>query len=357
MDNLFNSRKLYSAAYACGALCHGVTRTNGRGVPPEVVQKVEPDMKKSKLLHGTTKCAVLVDDPLCPDLLCCSIYDTKPVHFLSTCATQVDWKEMIRDVFDSAARKTVPMKYLRLNLIHSYNNHMNSVDLADQLRNCYRFNHWFRNRKWWWSIFLWAVGVAATNAYIIYDRLYEEEKKKNRPMPAKWDHMHFLQELISDFVGWKSYAAAAGDDNTTAGDSSIAATTRRGSSYSSVPSHHQTFFDLTTEEGRQEFVELVRPTQVNKHRMGGAYFSCRLNGGEHHSMPVRQPNAYCQYCKYKWNEMDECDKANNMDMKQNRGVEIQRCLTCNVNLCWKCRITWHNVSLDALSADVSRRFG
>jgi hypothetical protein len=37
-----------------------------------------------------------------------------------------------------------------------------------------------RNRKWWWSIFLWAIGVAATNAYKIYHEMYEEEKRMQR---------------------------------------------------------------------------------------------------------------------------------------------------------------------------------
>jgi hypothetical protein len=59
------------------------------------------------------------------------------------------------------------MKFLRLNLIDMYNNNMNSVDLADQLRNHYHLKHWLRNRKWWWAIFLWAMGVAAMNVYII----------------------------------------------------------------------------------------------------------------------------------------------------------------------------------------------
>ena len=62
-----------------------------------------------------------------------------------------------------------------------------------------------RNRKWWWSIFLWAVGVAATNGYILYDRLYEEERAKRRDgLPRKWNHLEFLCELIHDFMGWHS---------------------------------------------------------------------------------------------------------------------------------------------------------
>ena len=90
----------------------------------------------------------------------------------------------------------------------------------------------------------------------------------------------------------------------------------------------QHFFDLATEEGREDLLYLVKPD-----------------------------NAHCQYCKYKFNEMNEHDQANKMGMRQNRGVDIERYLTCNVNLCWRCRMTWHNVSLDTLSAKVSRKQG
>ena len=163
--------------------------------------------------------------------------------------------------------------------------------------------------------------------------------------------MQFLQQIIYDFVGWGS--SDTGDDTTTAGDP-VRATTCCGSSYSSVLN---IFFDLTTEEGREDLLYLVKTTQVNKNRMAGAFFSCRLDGVDNHSVSVRQANAYCQYCKYKFNEMNEHDQANKMGMRQNRGVDIDRCLTCNVNLCWRCRMTWHNVSLDTLSAEVSRQHG
>ena len=99
--------------------------------------------------RGETHAAVLVDDPTCPGLLTYSVYDTKPVHLMSTVAETIEWDEKVRKVWSTELMRKVSMKYLRLNLIDVYNNEMNAVDLADQLRNCYRMNHWFRNRKWW----------------------------------------------------------------------------------------------------------------------------------------------------------------------------------------------------------------
>ena len=44
MDNLFNSRKLFTALYKAKALVHGVVRTAGRGLPPSVRQLEEKNM-------------------------------------------------------------------------------------------------------------------------------------------------------------------------------------------------------------------------------------------------------------------------------------------------------------------------
>ena len=68
---------------------------------------------------------------------------------------------------------------------------MNSVDMSDQLRNVYRPDGlWVRQRKWWWSIFLWCLGQAIVNAYLLYKRTCELEKKK--PM----SHLDF-QEAVA----------------------------------------------------------------------------------------------------------------------------------------------------------------
>ena len=47
---------------------------------------------------------------------------------------------------------------------------MGDVGVADQLRKNYRFDHWLRKRKWWWSIMFWDIGVILVNAYIVYRR-------------------------------------------------------------------------------------------------------------------------------------------------------------------------------------------
>ena len=53
-------------------MIHGVTRTHNRGLPTKVIQK-----------EGTNKEAYI--------FLACSIYDTKPVHILSSANVDVKW--------------------------------------------------------------------------------------------------------------------------------------------------------------------------------------------------------------------------------------------------------------------------
>jgi hypothetical protein len=345
MDNLFNSRKLYTAAYRAKKLCHGVVRHHGRGVPDHVVQKPEPESNEPNV-RGRTKAAVLRNDPDCPDLICCSVYDTKPVHIMSTVAECVEWDEKSRRVWSSELSSHVQMKYLRLNLIDIYNFHMNSVDMADQLRNHYRFNHWFRNRKWWWSIFLWAVGVAATNAFIVYDSIYDEERaKKLEGLPRKWSHLEFLSELIYDFMGWQSDDCELVEDNdlpvSSNTRSSSASVSERRAASSVASSTTRWKYNLSTAKGREAYLTDVPTNSITVNRMNTTFFSIRKDGRFHAMIPTEDRNSYCQLCKYNWTHvLSKQAQKKNAVMKNNR-CSIKRCIECNVNLCAACINEWH----------------
>jgi hypothetical protein len=86
------------------------------------------------------------------------------------------WVLKKRKVWSGIHQQIKEVGFLRLNMIDEYNSYMNSVDVADQLRNQYRPDHWMRNRKWWWAFLIWGLGVATTNAYKMYCSMYDEEK-------------------------------------------------------------------------------------------------------------------------------------------------------------------------------------
>jgi hypothetical protein len=182
-----------------GAWC--CLHINGCGVPPSIIQKEEKNKDCAKKLRGTTLVAKLHNLDACPNLFAVLVYNTKPVHILSTAAECVEWIVKEKEVWSDRIKKKATMKYLQLNVIEDYNMNMNSTDIVDQLCGSYRPDRWMRQHKWWWALFIWLIGVASVNAYKIYKVLYDEEDAKKTPgLPPRWTHARFLEELVYDFI-------------------------------------------------------------------------------------------------------------------------------------------------------------
>jgi hypothetical protein len=281
----------------------------------------------------------------CPDLLAVSVYDTKPVHILSTAADCVEWVVLEKKVWSARDKHKKKMKHLRLNLINYYNHHMNSVDMADQLRGNYRPDRWFRNRKWWWSFFIWGIGVAGVNAYKIYTVMYAEEKaKKKGKMPRKWTHAQFLEELAYDMI----FPEATGKHVSLIqekNDASLALSanlTRTSSVYGKNKPPGKV--DLTDSKKVNKYLDEVRPTKMTKEKLeSGAHFPHRHDGLRHAWVCTRDDDR-CQYCYYKYmHKYNEAQrKAAKKATKQKR---VRRCLVCNVNHCAACDNEFHGVDL------------
>jgi hypothetical protein len=147
--------------------------------------------------------AKLVNYEDCPNLFACSVYDTKPVHMLSTTEESMYWVVKKRKVWSAVHSEIQEMGFLHLNFIDNYNN-----NIADQLWNQYQPNHWMHNRKWRWSFFIWGIGVASVNAYKIqnvrqYVRYGEGGMSKGTEM--KWSKGGDAKEVdtprVHDKVG------------------------------------------------------------------------------------------------------------------------------------------------------------
>ena len=171
MDNLYISAKFLRAALTeipQNIRVHGVCRTDKCGLPSVVLQKEVTGDRNLERVRGTVKAAVLKEDGKVKDLVAFSVFDSKPVHFLSTAATSLKWKKKVKKVYDSSTNQMQKIEFLRTTLQDDYNYGMNDVDISDQLRKIYCFNRWLRNRKWWWALFLWGLGVVMVNAYVAY---------------------------------------------------------------------------------------------------------------------------------------------------------------------------------------------
>ena len=125
-DNLYMSARFGKASFnhENKVLLHGVPRKGGRGFPTEIIQKEKTRPTEQMAVRGTLKAAVLKGDSDCPDLVPCSVYDAKPVNFLSMCTDSIQWVEKKRKVWDKSAKQMVGFHFLRLNINDEYNKEM-----------------------------------------------------------------------------------------------------------------------------------------------------------------------------------------------------------------------------------------
>jgi hypothetical protein len=139
-------------------------------------------------VRGKTKAAVLEGDPDCKDLVAFNVYDTKPVHFLSTACTSLSLKKKSKRGFDRDAGINAALKFLRTDMPDDYNHMLNHVDQADQLRGSCHVDKWTRNRKWWWSIWMWGIDTACKFLRVVpRNSPFDVEDKKAKafnPLPV-----------------------------------------------------------------------------------------------------------------------------------------------------------------------------
>lgn len=197
MDNLFTSWKFGEMLAARKCLFAGTCQTaDWRGLHSDVIQKAVTGAKELEKARGTLLASVRADGmPENCEVICASYYDEnaeKPFHMMTNVVEGIEVIEIKRKCFSTATMKHFYVTILRLSLAHIYNNNMNSVDIADQLRNHYRPDGlWLRNRKWWWSVMLWCLGQAVVNGYMDYKRTCERERSK--PMT----HLEFQEQVAT----------------------------------------------------------------------------------------------------------------------------------------------------------------
>ena len=330
MDNLY-----MSASFARNAMMsdnrvkiHGVTRTDKRGLPKCIMQTEVQNEGIADEMRNTVKLAVLEGDSKVQDLIAISFYDSKPVYFLSTVIPDVKWTVVSKKVFSQNLHRKVSLPILRPNFVDQYNMDMNSVDRADQLRTNYCMGQGLRQRKWWWSIFLWGMDVAVVNAYLIYKSWYEMHGLK--PMT----HYSFRESIALAWLDqekfWPSRYARCyrGDSKGTSGrkkQASLSRVTR-----SSINASHSS-----------ESLISKSCSTLNKYSLEAGSFNKRLilkDDYTHLPAPAVSKHSECQL--HKW--------ANKRTRKQ-----IAYCADCNVCLCIKCYKVFHTVAdLNRIKSDI-----
>ena len=136
--------------------------------------------RKEKIrVRGTIKAAILEGDPSCPNLVAASVCGTKPVHMLSMTCKELKWNMQEKPVYNVDTGQVELINFLRLNTINLYNKDMGNVDVVDQLRGRYCCDIGVRNRKWWWLICFWDLGVMLVKSYIMYLKVHLSHGRQN----------------------------------------------------------------------------------------------------------------------------------------------------------------------------------
>jgi hypothetical protein len=131
---LYNSAAFYCAAFLHlrKVLCHGILRKGGRGVPKCIIQEEVKDRNKQIAVRGTVKAAHLQGDNVVKFLLASSVYDTKPVHYLSMVSVKLEWVVVENKFYNVDTQKTEYIRFLRFNVIHKYNHTTGHVDVPNR---------------------------------------------------------------------------------------------------------------------------------------------------------------------------------------------------------------------------------
>jgi hypothetical protein len=72
-------------------------------------------------VQDTTKAVILERDNECPEIVDFSVYDTKPVNFLSTACIVCSGRKNTNKVFDKDAGIKIMLKFLCLGVMDEYN--------------------------------------------------------------------------------------------------------------------------------------------------------------------------------------------------------------------------------------------
>lgn len=71
-------------------------------------------------VRGTVKAAVLEGDPGCPNLIATSVYDTKPVHYLSMISEEISWQVEEKKVYNVDTGGVEFLKFLRVGFTYKF---------------------------------------------------------------------------------------------------------------------------------------------------------------------------------------------------------------------------------------------
>ena len=169
MDNYYSSPLLFLHLWSLGIAAVGTVRSNRRGLPIELKEKVLRNQGDTYVMHTGPLSAI-------------KYLDKKPVYLLSTLYTS----ENVR------TRHRAQEIFHRPKVVVKYDKFMGGVDRSDQMVANSKVD--LKTLKWWKKVFFHVLSIAVLNSYIMY--------KENVQRPVSF--RVFRKKLIAQLVGFAS---------------------------------------------------------------------------------------------------------------------------------------------------------
>ena len=204
VDNLCTSVNflIHSLKHKAHVMVEGVCRSGGRGFPDVAKQEEVRGEANLRSVVGTVKAAELIVDGLEDKIVATSVYDSKPAYFLSSSCESITWVKKTKKVWVHENDSIMNLEFLRLSSANNYNNGMGDVDIADQKRGSYRPDRFMRKMKWWWSMWIWGLGVLLVNCYISYVTFLQDNNVPKKNILSQYD---FRKAIALAWLDPKNY--------------------------------------------------------------------------------------------------------------------------------------------------------
>jgi hypothetical protein len=211
---------------------------------------------------------------------------------------------------------------------------MGHVDVSDQLRNYYRFDHYMRKRKWWWSLAFWGIGVQFVNAYVVYCKVIEASGTSKRDWLSHYGFgkavaLEWIKDKADNMVARKrTFLTMEDEQEDEAGDTPRAVGVSSASKTRGDSANRRSSSRLKEKEVEPEAVrQSVRVTNGSLHPDGA--LNKRLQRDLFHWPRHAKQNQQCTlHC---W--------ASNVKLKD----KVLRCTDCKVHFCVSCYQLFHMV--------------
>ena len=182
-DNFFTSPVLCTDLLRDKIYVRGTVRIDRKEFPKAILHK--------KCVKNQGDMKIAQKGPL----LAVAWQDKKTVNTLSTADDPATIRQTVQRKQKNGNIIEVPCP----STIRQYNDHMNGVDRADQLRTM--LSTYRTSRRWWLYLFWFLFDVAVTNAFVLMRDSVNHQKKTTGGKPKVLTMLHFRKMLAKLLIG------------------------------------------------------------------------------------------------------------------------------------------------------------